>query len=130
MEEANERKRSKYGELVKECQSNGRRARCKPIEVGCRSFIGHLPLRGLEPLRHHRNEQAEDATGAARQRLDVVQRQEEMCLAHFCLFLLVLSIWFERKYHNMSFEHTLFGQFIVVNLVSITADQQWKSVKQ
>lgn len=99
MEEANERKRSRYAELVKERQSNRWRARCKPNEVGC---MGHLPLQGLEHPRHHRNEQAEDGTGAARQRLDIVQRQEETCLAHVCLFSFVLSIWFERKYHNMS----------------------------
>lgn len=35
MEEAHERKRTKYSKLVEECQSNGWRARCQPIEVGC-----------------------------------------------------------------------------------------------
>lgn len=40
IEEASERKRAKYTELVEECRSNGWRARCEPIEVGCRGFIG------------------------------------------------------------------------------------------
>lgn len=39
MEEANERKTPEHAELVKECQSTGWRARCKPIEVGCRRFL-------------------------------------------------------------------------------------------
>ncbi|KAK0150652.1 hypothetical protein N1851_008245 [Merluccius polli] len=38
MEEANERKRAKYTELVEECRRRGWRARCVPIEVGCRGF--------------------------------------------------------------------------------------------
>ena len=40
MEEANERKRSKYQELVELCRSTGWRANCEPIEVGCRGFAG------------------------------------------------------------------------------------------
>ncbi|XP_075904972.1 uncharacterized protein LOC142903304 [Nelusetta ayraudi] len=38
IEEANERKRSKYQELVEQCQQGGWKARCEPIEVGCRGF--------------------------------------------------------------------------------------------
>ncbi|XP_049324773.1 uncharacterized protein LOC125789951 [Astyanax mexicanus] len=38
MEEANERKRLKYQELVEECQRKGWKAHCVPIEVGCRGF--------------------------------------------------------------------------------------------
>jgi hypothetical protein len=38
MEEANERKRAKYANLVEECRRRGWRARCVPIEVGCRGF--------------------------------------------------------------------------------------------
>lgn len=40
IEEANEWKRSKYQELVKHCQRGGWKARCGPIEVGCRGFAG------------------------------------------------------------------------------------------
>ncbi|XP_061571176.1 uncharacterized protein LOC133424524 [Cololabis saira] len=40
IEEANERKRSKYQELVEQCQRRGWKARCEPIEVGCRGFAG------------------------------------------------------------------------------------------
>ena len=40
IEEANERKRSKYQELVEQCQRGGWKARCEPIEVGCRGFAG------------------------------------------------------------------------------------------
>lgn len=41
MEEAYEWKRSKYQELVEQCQRSGWRACCEPIEVGCRGFMGH-----------------------------------------------------------------------------------------
>lgn len=40
IEEAHERNRVKYAELVAECQRNGWRRRCEPIEVGCRVFAG------------------------------------------------------------------------------------------
>ncbi|XP_054628013.1 uncharacterized protein LOC129179159 [Dunckerocampus dactyliophorus] len=40
IEEANERKRSKYQELVEQCLRAGWKARCEPIEVGCRGFAG------------------------------------------------------------------------------------------
>ncbi|XP_074527636.1 uncharacterized protein LOC141791255 [Halichoeres trimaculatus] len=40
IEEANERKREKYAELVEECRGRGWRARCLPIEVGARGFAG------------------------------------------------------------------------------------------
>ncbi|KAI4872170.1 hypothetical protein NFI96_031011 [Prochilodus magdalenae] len=38
MEEGNERKRLKYDELVEDCRRKGWKARCEPIEVGCRGF--------------------------------------------------------------------------------------------
>ncbi|KAI7802934.1 polyprotein, partial [Triplophysa rosa] len=38
MEEANERKRAKYADLVEKCRTRGWRAQCVPIEVGCRGF--------------------------------------------------------------------------------------------
>ncbi|KAI4892962.1 hypothetical protein NFI96_004432 [Prochilodus magdalenae] len=38
MEEGNERKRLKYDELVGDCRRKGWKARCEPIEVGCRGF--------------------------------------------------------------------------------------------
>ncbi|XP_053183947.1 LOW QUALITY PROTEIN: uncharacterized protein LOC128367182 [Scomber japonicus] len=38
MEEANERKRLKYQELTEECRRRGWKARCEPVEVGCRGF--------------------------------------------------------------------------------------------
>ncbi|XP_015234767.1 PREDICTED: uncharacterized protein LOC107087608 [Cyprinodon variegatus] len=40
IEEAQERKRAKYAELIAECRRNGWKARCEPIEVGCRGFAG------------------------------------------------------------------------------------------
>lgn len=40
MDEANERKRAKYQELVEECRRQGWRTRCEPLEVGCRGFAG------------------------------------------------------------------------------------------
>ncbi|KAK0148843.1 hypothetical protein N1851_010754 [Merluccius polli] len=50
IEEANERKRAKYAELVEECRSNGWRARCEPIEVGCRGFAGQSLCRAYNIL--------------------------------------------------------------------------------
>ena len=40
IEEVNDRKRATYAELLEECWSNAWRARCEPIEVGCRGFPG------------------------------------------------------------------------------------------
>ncbi|XP_024141063.1 uncharacterized protein LOC112154399 [Oryzias melastigma] len=50
MEEANERKRAKYAELVAECRSNGWKARCEPVEVGSRGFAGQSLPRTLKLL--------------------------------------------------------------------------------
>ncbi|KAA8595638.1 hypothetical protein FQN60_010929, partial [Etheostoma spectabile] len=41
MEEAQEKKRAKYADLIAECWWNGWKARCEPVEVGCRGFAGH-----------------------------------------------------------------------------------------
>jgi len=41
MEEAEERKRVKYRELVQDCRKNGWRTRCMPVEVGSQGFAGH-----------------------------------------------------------------------------------------
>lgn len=40
MEEAFERKRVKYDGLVSNCHNQGWKARCLPVEVGCRGFAG------------------------------------------------------------------------------------------
>ena len=40
-EEANERKRKKYLELVEQCPSHSWKASCEPIQVGSRGFAGH-----------------------------------------------------------------------------------------
>ena len=50
IEEANERKRAKYTELVEECQNNGWRARCEPIELGWRGFAGQSLCRAYNIL--------------------------------------------------------------------------------
>ncbi|XP_063049947.1 tripartite motif-containing protein 16-like [Engraulis encrasicolus] len=59
MEEAQERKRAKYADLVAECRRNGWIARCEPIEVGCRGFAGRslhrvLGLLGIHGLHRRR----------------------------------------------------------------------------
>ncbi len=41
MEEAQERKREKYQELMEDCRRNGWRTRCMPVEVGSRGFASH-----------------------------------------------------------------------------------------
>ena len=50
IEEAYERKRSKYQELVEQCQRGGWRTRCMPIEVGCRGFAGRSLCRAYTLL--------------------------------------------------------------------------------
>lgn len=47
IDEANERKKEKYAELVEECRSRGWRAQCLPIEVGGRGFAGKSLCRAL-----------------------------------------------------------------------------------
>ena len=72
IEEANERKRAKYSELTTECRSNGWKARCEPVEIGCRGFAGHslqrvfklLGVKGLQLRKATKNilEAAEKAS--------------------------------------------------------------------
>nr|XP_061785060.1 uncharacterized protein LOC133576095 [Nerophis lumbriciformis] len=72
MEEAHERKKAKYLELVETCRESGWRTRCEPIEVGCRGFLGQsvhqafrlLGIRGLLERKATRNisEAAEKAS--------------------------------------------------------------------
>lgn len=50
MEEAHERKRGKYAELLEKCRSNGWNASCHPIEVGCRGFVGQSLCRAYRML--------------------------------------------------------------------------------
>ncbi|XP_028316518.1 uncharacterized protein LOC114471795 isoform X5 [Gouania willdenowi] len=50
IDEANERKRAKYCELTTECRSNGWRARCESVEIGCRGFAGHSQQRVFKLL--------------------------------------------------------------------------------
>ncbi|CAJ1075238.1 LOW QUALITY PROTEIN: uncharacterized protein LOC109089580 [Xyrichtys novacula] len=59
VEEAQERKRARYADLVAECRRNGWKARCEPIEVGCRGFAGQslhrvLGLLGICGLHRRR----------------------------------------------------------------------------
>ncbi|XP_073696141.1 uncharacterized protein [Garra rufa] len=50
MEEANERKRAKYSQLMEGCRNNGWRAICQPVEVGCRGFVGQSLCRAYKML--------------------------------------------------------------------------------
>ncbi|KAL7871617.1 hypothetical protein SRHO_G00066000 [Serrasalmus rhombeus] len=50
LEEAFERKLSKYEGLVSDRQQAGWRARCLPVEVGCRGFVAHSMARALSSL--------------------------------------------------------------------------------
>lgn len=49
MEEAHERKREKYQELVEDCRRNGWRTRCMPVEVGTQ--YGTLGITGANRRR-------------------------------------------------------------------------------
>lgn len=48
--EAHERKRTKYEHLVIDCRAQGWKARCMPIEVGSRGFVGHSLHKALSAL--------------------------------------------------------------------------------
>ncbi|XP_061896514.1 uncharacterized protein LOC133645675 [Entelurus aequoreus] len=50
LEEAFERKLSKYAGLVSDCQQAGWRARCFPAEVGCRGFSARSLVRAFSSL--------------------------------------------------------------------------------
>ena len=50
MEEAFERKREKYDCLVSDCHRRGWKARCLPVEVGCRGFAGQSLCRAYTSL--------------------------------------------------------------------------------
>ncbi|KAK0134731.1 Retrovirus-related Pol polyprotein from type-2 retrotransposable element R2DM [Merluccius polli] len=50
MEEAFERKREKYDSLESNCHSQGWKARCLPVEVGCRGFAGQSLCRAYTAL--------------------------------------------------------------------------------
>lgn len=50
IEEANERKKAKYSELVEECRRNGWRMRCESIEVGSRGFVSQSLCRVFKLL--------------------------------------------------------------------------------
>ncbi|XP_062272394.1 LOW QUALITY PROTEIN: uncharacterized protein LOC133978067 [Scomber scombrus] len=59
IEEANERKRAKYQELVEDCRGRGWRTFYEPIEVGCSGFAGRSLCKVLSRL---------GVTGAAKKR--------------------------------------------------------------
>ena len=50
LEEAHERKKTKYEHLVIDCRMQGWKLRCMPIEVGCRGFVGQFFHRALGVL--------------------------------------------------------------------------------
>uniref|UniRef100_A0A3B1JAJ2 Reverse transcriptase domain-containing protein n=1 Tax=Astyanax mexicanus TaxID=7994 RepID=A0A3B1JAJ2_ASTMX len=50
LDEAHERKRTKYEELVIDCRKQGWKAKCMPIEVGCRGFAGQSLYKTLSAL--------------------------------------------------------------------------------
>jgi len=50
LSEAFERKLSMYAGMVSNCQKAGWRARCLPVEVGCRGFAGCSLVRALSNL--------------------------------------------------------------------------------
>lgn len=50
LEEAHERKRNKYEELVINCRKQGLKAKCMPIKVACIGFVGQLLYKSLSAL--------------------------------------------------------------------------------
>ena len=56
IDEAHERKLSKYTELAAECRDRGWKALCYPFEVGCRGFIANSFQKWLRDLGFNRRE--------------------------------------------------------------------------
>ena len=50
MEEAHERKKEKYEELVMQCEEHGWRAHCYLFKLGCRGFIAQSAMSFLHSL--------------------------------------------------------------------------------
>ncbi|KAK0136320.1 hypothetical protein N1851_027790 [Merluccius polli] len=50
VEEAYERKRLRYTELVADVQQQGWRAKVRPVEVGCRGFVATSTFRLLREM--------------------------------------------------------------------------------
>ena len=50
IQEAYERKKARYADLVAECQEKGWRATTYPVEVGCRGYVGHSTNRFLRDI--------------------------------------------------------------------------------
>ena len=50
IEDAYERKLAKYQDLVADCQQQGWRVWCLPVEVGCRGFVGQSLWRALRVI--------------------------------------------------------------------------------
>ena len=58
IQEAFERKFTKYAELKAECTSRGWRATCYPFEIGCRGFVAATFHKWLRDLGFSRREMA------------------------------------------------------------------------
>ncbi|XP_072042993.1 uncharacterized protein [Amphiura filiformis] len=56
IDEAHERKLTKYSELRAECKDRGWKASCYPFEVGCRGFVVHSLQKWLRDLGANRRE--------------------------------------------------------------------------
>ena len=50
LDEAYERKLAKYSDLVEGCQQAGWKAKCFPVEVGCRGFAARSPTSAFSKL--------------------------------------------------------------------------------
>lgn len=50
IDEAQERKRTKYQELAEQCRGQGWTTCCEPIDIGCRGFAGRSLCRVLTKL--------------------------------------------------------------------------------
>ena len=80
IDEAQERKRLKYQELVEKCQDKGWKAWCLPVEVGCRVFpaqslwitLGMLGVTGKERKKHHKGDRGAGRKGIP---VDLVQKK-------------------------------------------------------
>ncbi|KAM9850143.1 tectonic-1 [Aulostomus maculatus] len=104
IEEANERKRAKYQELVEECRRNGWRARCEPIEVGCRGFAGQSLCRVYNVL---------GITGASKQRA-IREATEAAEVASRWLWIRRGDPWVGQRYLDTSWgiDHPRLGHLV------------------
>ena len=95
MEEAFEHKREKYEGLVSNCHRQGWKARCLPVEVGCRGLVGQLLCRAYTVL---------GITG--KRRRAIYNNEEAAEKASRWLWIKRVDLWETAARHKLSLDQS------------------------